>query len=1206
MDMKKLLSIIISICLLVNIFPLFVFAAELTPEISLEEFASQLKALQEQYDEDYVGEIVFENDSDFYHVDGELFPLENEEGEVLTASVSKDSIDVPLSVLAENSIEATENDILEVETKTSQKSRQTKNTQSVEDYASTLGYDVEINDDTAVFTQPYQTHRLIVKSKYNIDPLDSVAMVEGYNDLHIVQFDDKESTQDALEYYESQKRIDYVELDLVLSTAEFEDFESSDTENYFMGINYGSHLSWGSEMIGIDDYVDYLDNTQTYPEIVVAVIDTGVELDHEFLEGRIIETGFNVSDSGTVGSENDDHGHGTHVSGIIVDNTTDNVKIKGYKVLNNSGSGTISSICLGIDQATADGVNVINMSLGGQGTSETMTIAIQNAVAQGITVCVAAGNSAANAAYFIPAGIEECITVGAIDKDYAMPFFSNYGEILDILAPGVSIKSSFLNNTYELKSGTSMASPFVAAASAMLLTSDPTMNSDEVLELLLENGVEGPYFEYFLHKLNLYIGDISSFGRVRTAQPQFSIAPGKYYETITVELTCPEDANIYYTINGKRASATTGTLYTGPITISKTRKISAVAVTDGKMKSLQAYGKYYIRTMDPESNFEIDTSGIITAYNGVNGYLTIPDTINGITVTGIGDSVFYADPKFDIKLPDTLTYIGDKAFYYNPALVTVEAKNIKHVGDHAFWKCSGLEEFDFSTLEEVEQYAFYGCENVPEVYNDKLTVIEKCAFSDMHHTISFEFLNAVRVETWGLKESHDAELINLPKVEYLGKAALGGCQSVKHLYFPNLIDLDSNGSQFAHSYLLEDFYAPKFEGTIPNSAFYDSGVSRIVLLKAESISQNAFQLAHNVELLYIPNVVSINAGAFSFDSSSNNYDPSLTIFAPKAQSIKSIPKSEGVTFYCSELLNDFPNQIDIDINIISPLNSTAYNWAITNGKTAIDSLSLINALGENIRAYDNGLRFNYSWNEIEELNECAESISYSFEYSCSGSVYQPEATNKVFHSDTDTSSFNLVLSNIPNDKKDSQITARAVINIDGMIFKSPIQQCTYNDVYSIYSASINRNDINRDGFVNEDDIDLLVQMSAGINSSRSNIADVNNDGVVDGFDAAQLDRTVVSESFIYLDDDNDNTLGDVNTDGTVDVADYAMVKQHVLCDTDLNGTSFSSRTEDNTIDYPTKQVVCLMLPYMLADVDRDSAVDAFDLFRIDKRINNLA
>ena len=202
-------------------------------------------------------------------------------------------------------------------------------------------------------------------------------------------------------------------------------------------------------------------------------------------------------------------------------------------------------------------------------------------------------------------------------------------------------------------------------------------------------------------------------------------------------------------------------------------------------------------------------------------------------------------------------------------------------------------------------------------------------------------------------------------------------------------------------------------------------------------------------------------------------------------------------------------------------------------------------------------------------------------------------------------SFNLVLSNIPDEKKDDNITARAAINIDGMIFKSPIQQCTYNDVYSIYSANISRNDINRDSFVNEEDINLLMQMSAGSNNSRSNIADINNDGVVDGFDAAELDRTTVSESFIYLDDDNDNTLGDVNTDGTVDVADYAMVKQHVLCDIDLNGTYFADRTKDNTIDFPTKQVVCFMLPYMLADVDRDSAVDAFDLFYLDKRINTL-
>ncbi len=1205
--MKKIIAILLGICLMMTGLPLVALAANVTPEISLEEFASQLKALQEQYDDNYVGEIVFEDGSDFYHVDGELFPLENEEGEALTASVSEDSIDVPLSVLAENSVEATENDILEAETKTSQKSRQIKNTQSVEDYASTLGYDVEINDDTAVFTQPYQTHRLIVKSKYNIDPLDSVAIVEGYNDLHIIQFDDKESTIEALEYYENQRKIEYAEPDFVISTAEYEDIDISDTEDYYMGINYGYHKSYGSELIGIDDYIDYLDNTQTYPEIVVAVIDTGVELDHEFLEGRIIETGFNVSDSGTIGSEKDDQGHGTHVSGIIVDNTTDNVKIKAYKVMNSDGRGTVSGICLGIEQATADGVNVINMSLGGQGKSETMTLDVQNAVAQGITVCVAAGNSFADASYFIPAGIEECITVGAIDKNYGIPVFSNFGPLVDILAPGVSINSSYLDNSYAIKSGTSMSSPFVSAASAMLLTVDPTLNSTEVLDLMLENAVVGPFYEDldFYHKLNLYIGNISSYNRERTAKPEFSVSPGKYTEAITVELSCPEDAEIYYTTNGRRASPENGTLYTGPFTISKTRKVCAVAVTDGKMKSMQAYAQYYIRTLDPESNFEIDTSGIITAYNGRNEYMTVPDTINGITVTGIGkgDQVFTTIR--DIKLPDTVTYIGDKAFYVCPFLETVEAKNIKYVGDHAFYQCKKLKEFDFSKIEQVKPYAFYECESIPEVYNDKLTIIEKASFCTMKSAVSFDFPNVIRVNYWGLKENFDAELINLPKVTHLEGSALSGCRSLKSLYLPELIELDSYGSQFARTALLEDFYAPNLEGVLTDKCFYCSGVKRIITPQISSISKNALYSANHLELLYVPNLTYINTGAFDFNSSLNNYASKLTIFAPKAQSILSMPKSECVTLYCSELLSELPNQNDIDINIISPSGSLAYSWATSNGKTAIDSLSMIDALGENIRAYDNGLRFNYSWDEIEELNEFAENISYGFEYSCSGSVYQPEATNRVFHPDNDTSSFNLVLSNIPNDKKDSQITARAVINIDGMIFKSPIQQCTYNDVYSIYSASINRNDINRDTLVNEDDINLLMQMSAASNNSRSNIADINNDGVVDGFDAAELDRTTVSESFIYLDDDNDNTLGDVNTDGTVDVADYAMVKQHVVCDIELNGIAFANQTEDNTVDYPTKQVVSLMLPYMMADMDKDTAVDAFDLFDLDKRINDL-
>ena len=324
------------------------------------------------------------------------------------------------------------------------------------------------------------SNRLIVKSKHDIPILDGVSIVEGYDDLHIVQFDNSASAKKALDYYNSNDLIEYAEADLTMTVTE----TSSDSSQY---INYDNHLSWGSEEIGIDDYIDYLGNVEELPEIVVGIIDTGIDLDHEFLKDRIISTECNASYSGDSNSEDDDNGHGTHVAGIVVDNTTTNVKIKGYKVLDKDGAGELSNVILAIDKAVEDKVNIINMSLGAYGECDLMTNSVNKAVRNGITVCVSAGNSGDNALQYMPAGIASCITVAAIGQNDTRPFWTNWGQGVDIIAPGMSINSSFLDNTYEVLSGTSMASPFVSAASAMLISKNPSYNCDEVLSILEEN-----------------------------------------------------------------------------------------------------------------------------------------------------------------------------------------------------------------------------------------------------------------------------------------------------------------------------------------------------------------------------------------------------------------------------------------------------------------------------------------------------------------------------------------------------------------------------------------------------------------------------------------------------------------------------------------------------------------------------------------------
>ena len=261
--------------------PYVVIASNSTPEISIEEFSSKYKELQYEYDGELVSEIVFEENSDFYHLNGELMPLCDEYGNELSIDIDDKNVELPKAVLDENSAE-----IEEIETTEKSAKRNSKITVD-EEYAESIGYELDIDDDKAVLTQPYQTHRLIVKSKYDINPLDSVEIVEGYNDLHIVQFDDLESTQKALEYYEKQKNIEYAEPDSVVSTLEYEDTEPNENTDLNRGITYANHLSWGSESIGVDDYIDYLGDIETLPEIIVGIIDSGLEFEHELLKERV-------------------------------------------------------------------------------------------------------------------------------------------------------------------------------------------------------------------------------------------------------------------------------------------------------------------------------------------------------------------------------------------------------------------------------------------------------------------------------------------------------------------------------------------------------------------------------------------------------------------------------------------------------------------------------------------------------------------------------------------------------------------------------------------------------------------------------------------------------------------------------------------------------------------------------------------------------
>jgi subtilisin len=248
----------------------------------------------------------------------------------------------------------------------------------------------------------------------------------------------------------------------------------------------------------------------------VAVLDTGIDLDHPDLN---VIMAINCTLSGPFegtcsGTKDDGNGHGTHVAGIIgaIDNNigvvgvAPGVRLWAVKVLTNYGTGTTAQIIAGIDYvaAHADAIEVANMSLGGTGESLVMDLAISNAVAQGVTFVLSAGNRAINVDNYHPAGNPDAITVSAltdfdglpggladptclIDIDDTLADFSNFGAGVDITAPGVCIYSTFMDGGYTTKSGTSMAAPYVSGAAA-LLASTNLYTPAEIKYLLTSNG----------------------------------------------------------------------------------------------------------------------------------------------------------------------------------------------------------------------------------------------------------------------------------------------------------------------------------------------------------------------------------------------------------------------------------------------------------------------------------------------------------------------------------------------------------------------------------------------------------------------------------------------------------------------------------------------------------------------------------------------
>ncbi|MBO3679833.1 S8 family peptidase [Streptomyces sp. NEAU-YJ-81] len=250
--------------------------------------------------------------------------------------------------------------------------------------------------------------------------------------------------------------------------------------------------SWGLDRIDQEDTEG--DKAYNYPDsagegVTAYVVDTGVRTSHKDFEGRAT-SGFDAIDNDD--DADDGNGHGTHVAGTIAGaehGVAKKAKVVAVRVLDDQGSGTTEQVVAGIDWVTEnhEGPSVANMSLGGT-PDEALDAAVQKAIDSGVTFAVAAGNESSDASQSSPARVKDAITVASSTDQDEQSDFSNYGDVVDIFAPGSDITSDWNtdDDATNTISGTSMATPHVVGAAAVYLSGHQDAKPADVAKALTD------------------------------------------------------------------------------------------------------------------------------------------------------------------------------------------------------------------------------------------------------------------------------------------------------------------------------------------------------------------------------------------------------------------------------------------------------------------------------------------------------------------------------------------------------------------------------------------------------------------------------------------------------------------------------------------------------------------------------------------------
>lgn len=376
--------------------------------------------------------------------------------------------------------------------------------------------------------------------------------------------------------------------------------------------------------------------------VILAVVDTGVDLAHPDLAGRLLP-GYNFVSN--TSDPTDDNGHGTAVSGTAAATGNNGVGVAGLawncqilpvKVLDASGSGSYSAVAQGITYAADHGARIINLSLGGPSASSTLQSAIDYAWSKGVVVIAAAGNNG-NSQPSYPGACNHVIAVSALQSNDTLPSWSSYGSYVSLAAPGVGIWTCCTNATYVSWSGTSFSSPIVAGVATLVASVNPALSNAQITSILKSTATDLGTVGY-----DIYYG----YGRVNANNAVLAAnggPPPPDTQPPSVAITSPRSGSL---LSGSAsivvsASDNTGVVKTecyvdGALIGSSTSASTAflwdsASVVDGA-HALQA------RAYDAAGNIGTSATVTVTVKNGVDRtapVVTITSPATDSTVQGV-------------------------------------------------------------------------------------------------------------------------------------------------------------------------------------------------------------------------------------------------------------------------------------------------------------------------------------------------------------------------------------------------------------------------------------------------------------------------------------------------------------------------------------------------------------------------------------------